>query len=287
MQRLSLITLCSSLALLGCASTGNSPYQPPRYDESHSRAFNLAHAGELVSGINDATLPADQSSRGLQDLAFGAGGALNPQFGMSSLQAGMLGFATALFGPDEQGARISFFGWIPASEASTAEAARKQMLNHIETAIRQGLTDLSASVANNKNGQENITRYPNVIGVGIREKSWGCDDITEARPHGCGVVFKVQEPRFGLIPQASGLSGNGFAFTSGDSTQYNKIIMVTEEDGTLPEDKLYAAISKHLPKGVFIYLAPRKVKSASGQKIKFPYILDQGKPELFVVPRAG
>lgn len=116
------------------------------------------------------------------------------------------------------------------------------------------------------------------------EKSWGCDDITEARPHGCGVVFKVQT-RFGLIPQASGLSGNGFAFTSGDSTQYNKIIMVTE-DGTLP-DKLYAAISKHLPKGVFIYLAPRKVKSASGSEDQVSLHSRSGKPELFVVPRAG
>ncbi|EGK1921762.1 hypothetical protein IOP19_004770 [Salmonella enterica] len=36
----------------------------------------------------------------------------------------------------------------------------------------------------------------------------------------------------------------------------------------------------------YLYLAPKSVELDNGEKVAFPYLLDQGKAELFVYPEA-
>lgn len=48
-------------ALSGCAST--SSYEPTAYKTNHSRAYNIAEAGGLVTGIQDASVPRDKLER--------------------------------------------------------------------------------------------------------------------------------------------------------------------------------------------------------------------------------
>ncbi len=57
-------------ALSGCAST--SSYEPAAYKTNHSRAYNIAEAGGLVTGIQDASVPRDKLERLTDTKTFGA-----------------------------------------------------------------------------------------------------------------------------------------------------------------------------------------------------------------------
>jgi hypothetical protein len=51
-----------------------------------------------------------------------------------------------------------------------------------------------------------------------------------------------------------------------------------------PQQAIYAAISKQLPDWAYLYLAPKSVELENGDKVAFPYLLGQGKPEFFAYP---
>lgn len=58
-------------ALSGCVST-SSNYEPSYYKANHSRAYNIAEAGGLVTGIQDASVPRDKLERMTDTKMFGA-----------------------------------------------------------------------------------------------------------------------------------------------------------------------------------------------------------------------
>ena len=277
------ILVATSIAVLlsGCASTS---YQPSAYDASHSRAYNLAHAGGLVTGIGDASVPKDTSSRDMKDVAFAASGAINPQFGLSGTQAGLLNFAAAILGPKEHGERNSVIGWVPGAVANSADEAQQYLLTQFDLAFRAALKDTGAQVSLYQ-GKENFLRNKTGVFMVIESEKWNCKPETKGIDS-CVMMAVVERPTPGTPPAFAGVAtGPSYAFTSEASAYYHKIELKNGTDSHIPQDELYAAISKHLPKGIYLYLAPKKVTTASGGKIPFPYILDQGKPELFVVSK--
>ncbi|AIJ10680.1 Hypothetical protein ETEE_p1089 (plasmid) [Edwardsiella anguillarum ET080813] len=76
-----------------------------------------------------------------------------------------------------------------------------------------------------------------------------------------------------------------WAFTSEDATQYNRIDLTNGTNAHMPQQMIYANISKKLPSWVILYLAPKGVTLGNGEKIGFPYMLENGKPEFFVYPK--
>lgn len=83
--------LCMA-ALSGCASTSAS-YEPVTYKADHSRAFNIAEAGDLKTGIQDASVPRDELERLTDTKTFGAAyvlsGYISPSIGgLSDWQGG-------------------------------------------------------------------------------------------------------------------------------------------------------------------------------------------------------
>jgi hypothetical protein len=102
----------------------------------------------------------------------------------------------------------------------------------------------------------------------------------------CSVKVKIIEPRTGTAPNfVSGVQGTAYAFTSGHETQYNYVIVSNGATSHAPQQAIYAAISKQLPAWAYLYLAPKSVNLENGDKVAFPYLLEQGKPELFVYPK--
>lgn len=269
-------------ALCGCTSTH---YEPPTYDSKHSRAYNIAEAGGLVTGIQDATVPRDKLERLTDTKTFGTAyalsGYISPQFGMTSWQGGLLNLANWAIGPKLHGARSSLIAWMPVNEAVSPTEAQAKMLSHVKVAIESALSGLDAdfSLVYEKNGSVVYHFYKN---------EWACptwvndqSDIDDM----CSIEVKMIEPLTGTAPGfISGVKGSVYAFTSGHETQYNKIVVTDGVASHTPQKTIYTALSKQLPDGVYLYLAPKTVKLQNGDKVAFPYLLEKGHPEFFVYP---
>lgn len=75
-----------------------------------------------------------------------------------------------------------------------------------------------------------------------------------------------------------------YKFTSRDKKNFNAILVSSLTNSSLLKNQIYNEISKNLPKWMFIYLAPSKVKLSSGKTIDFAYLLNQGKASFFIRP---
>jgi hypothetical protein len=121
-------------ALSGCAST--SSYEPAAYKTNHSRAYNIAEAGGLVTGIQDASVPRDKLERLTDTKTFGAAyvlsGYMSPQIGMTDWQGGLVNLANWAIGPKQHGARNSLIAWMPAKEAASPADAQGKLLVRVE-----------------------------------------------------------------------------------------------------------------------------------------------------------
>lgn len=244
MKKTLITTVALAVATLsGCAST-SSNYEPSAYKTNHSRAYNIAEAGGLITGIY-----------------------MSPQLGMTDWQGGLVNLANWAIGPKQHGARNSLVAWMPANEADSPASAQAKFLSHVKVSIESALTDLGANftLLYDKDGRLTYQFYKN---------EWGCPTWVNGQSKVadmCSVKVKIVEPRIGAAPDfVSGVQGTAYAFTSGHA----------------PQQAIYAAISKQLPAWAYLYLAPKSVELDNGEKVAFPYLLDQGKAELFVYPEA-
>lgn len=272
-------------ALSGCAST--SSYEPTAYKTNHSRAYNIAEAGGLVTGIQDASVPRDKLERLTDTKTFGAAyvlsGYMSPQLGMTDWQGGVVNLVNWVSGPKQHGARNSLIAWMPANEAVSPADAQGKLLSHVKVSIESALTDLGAdfTLLYDQDGELTYQFY---------KSEWDCPTWVNGKSKVsdmCSVKVKITEPRTGTAPSfVSGAQGAAYAFTSGHETQYNYVNVGNGAASHAPQQAIYAAISKQLPAWAYLYLAPKAVKLENGDKVAFPYLLEQGKPELFVYPQA-
>ncbi|MBJ7556980.1 hypothetical protein [Marinomonas spartinae] len=280
-----LITTVAVAALSGCAST--SSYEPTAYKTNHSRAYNIAEAGGLVTGIQDASVPRDKLERITDTKTFGAAyvlsGYISPQLGMTDWQGGLVNLANWAIGPKQHGARNSLIAWMPANEAVSPADAQGKLLSHVKVSIESALTDLGAdfTLLYDQDGELTYQFY---------KSEWDCPTWVDGKSKFrdmCVIDVKIVEPRAGTAPDfVSGAQGAAYAFTSGHESQYNYVKVSNGAASHAPQQAIYADISKQLPAWAYIYLAPKTVKLENGDKVAFPYLLEQGKPELFVYPQA-
>lgn len=283
-------TLTTTVALAvatlsGCAST--SSYEPSVYKANKSRAYNIAEAGGLVTGIQDASVPRDKLERLTDTKTFGAAyvlsGYTSPQLGMANWQGGMVNLANWAIGPKQHGARNSLIAWMPAEDAASPADAQTKFLSHVKVSIESALTDLGAdfTLLQDENGRLTYQFYKN---------EWGCPTWVNGQSKAadmCSVKVKLVEPRIGVAPDfVSSVQGSAYAFTSGHETAYNFVNVSNGTTSHAPQQVIYAAISKQLPAWAYLYLAPKSVELENGNKVTFPYLLEQGKAELFVYPES-
>ncbi|CAM3331194.1 hypothetical protein HZS38_04970 [Xenorhabdus nematophila] len=287
MNKTLITTVALAVATLsGCAST-SSNYEPSAYKANQSRAYNIAEAGGLVTGIKDAPVPRDKLERLTDTKTFGAAyvlsGYTSPQLGMTNWQGGLVNFANWAIVPKQHGARNSLVAWMPAHEADSPAKAQAKFLSHVKVSIESALTDLGAdfTLLYDKDGRLTYQFYKN---------EWGCPTWVNGQSKAadmCSVKVKLVEPRIGVAPDfVSSVQGAAYAFTSGHETAYNFVNVGNGTTSHAPQQAIYAAISKQLPAWTYLYLAPKSVELENGEKVAFPYLLEQGKAELFVYPEA-
>lgn len=272
-------TLLASLGMMiltGCATTAPEP-QP--YDPTKSRALNLAYAAGL-DRLTDQEIPKEQGQHITDSLAYNALWAhtnfVSPAPDFSSFGAGALSVAGWLFAPKEKEARNSLVAWMPRTMARTPEEAELKMDKIVKEAIEKGLADLNLEV---KKRALSISYSKYIFDKDVFEcfKGWLVKE--------CSVESIIYTPISGIAPAS--ISGKNYSafFFDPRATLYSKIEII-QFSNKVPEKAIYAAISKHLPEWAMLYLAPKEVKQEDGSRLPFPYILQQGKAELFIKPAA-
>ncbi len=281
------IALAASIILSGC---GAMEYKPLEYNESHSRAYNIARAGGLVTGISDATARRDKTGNLTSNAAFGsaytAAGFGAGVTGINGLAGGAINFLNWVSTPDSEGERNSIIAWMPADQAATPDEAKAKMVSSVTGAIEQGLGALGAK-------SEFILREDDWLIFNVLNDEWGCNAVwvngRSKSADRCLIAFRIRSPwDSGTAPSfIYGASGSVYAFTSGGSSGYSTIRISREgENRQMPQDRIYTEISKSLPSWAYIYLAPKKVELASGENVPYLVLLENGHPEFFVYPES-
>lgn len=281
MNKSAFIALLVAATLTGCAAG------PKKYNEAHSEAYNIAQAGGLIQGIRDTPVPADQLNS-LSDLALDGGwiasGFFNPNLGMSGLQGLGLHALSVAFEPEKQGARNSLIAWMPKSMAATPYEARDVLREQVKKTVAKTMEELGATsrVAIDRIDSHN----QGTIVIVFEKPEWNCTDETEK--HVCMVRAVIYPPREGNAPDfIADKESSAYRFTANHAYKYNRFELHTVKNSVTeaPEAEIITALSKNLPEWVYLYTAPNQVAfKGGGEKIAFPFMLNQGAMKLFVTP---
>jgi len=272
--------LLVSATLGGCASIT----EPHQYQDDHSEAYNVARAGGLVQAIKDTEVPRDHIgslTESMSKVGFVASGYMDPQLGMSRWQTMGVNLASELLEPDKHGARNSMMSWMPLAEAGSTEGAQAKMVAYARTAVDSALSELG--VQNEVIYDRNGTYVVQVV-----HEPWSCPEYEAGVTNLddlCRVRVRVYEPRQADAPAfIAGKQEPRYIFSSGHGRKYQRLDILASDASRLPQDQLYATISKHLPEWSYLYLAPGRVITETGEPVEFPYILNRGEAMLFLVP---
>lgn len=275
-----LATLLTTASLFGCASTSTA------YMENHSEAYNIAHAGGLVTDIKDTKVPADKVGSITESMlkgGFVGAGYASPRLGMTNWQTAGIHLLGEMLQPDSHGARNSLMAWMPLSEAGSTEDARAQLLSHVKVAIAAAMDEVGATYGT-------IFEKDGRLVVQFIKSEWNCPEYVRGKTKLgdlCRVRAQIFKPRKAASPAfIAGIQEQRYIFSSGHGRKFQRLNLLISDDSNVPEDELYAIISKNLPEWAYLYLAPGKVRMGSGETIDFPYILNNGEAKVFVIPES-
>lgn len=280
---LTLATLLTTASLFGCASTSTAPVT---YMENQSEAYNIAHAGGLVTDIEDTKVPADKVgsiTESMLKVGFVGAGYVNPQLGMTNWQTAGVNLLDEMLQPDSHGARNSLMAWMPLSEAGSTEDAQTRLLSHVKVSITAAMDEVGASY-------ETIFDKDGKLVIQFIKSEWNCPEYVSGKTELddlCRVRAQIFEPRKATSPAfIAGTQEQRYIFSSGHGRKYQSLNLLISDNSTVPEDEIYATISKNLPEWTYLYFAPGKVSMDNGETIDFPYILNNGEAKVFVIPEA-
>lgn len=262
------------ILLTGCASTST----PIQYD--NSRAHNIAHAGGLYQ-TEDKVIP----MRDFEAFKLAKAAAGNTLLLTSSVDAGLelseglgLGLLTSLLEQPDTASRNSIIAWMPIQEAASARDAQQKLLYHFNAAIETVLQEQSIHYERtNRNSEQKIEFY-------FHSADYQCPKYQAGMTNRdlCYITIEVLEPRRTMSPSFVNDGQESFAFESNHHVYYQRFRISPGKNSNIPSDALYAAISSKLPDWIFIYIAKGKIHFGK-ETIIAPYLLESGKPLLFVV----
>ncbi|WP_024608563.1 hypothetical protein [Pseudoalteromonas sp. TAB23] len=282
MNKLNILAVVLTASVLsGCTTTKT----PMVYMDNHSEAYNIAHAGGLVTDIKDTYVPADSVgsvTESMLKLGFVAGGYGSPQLGMTSWQTAGVHILGNLLEPDSHGARNSLIAWMPASEATSAEDAQNKLLSHVKLSIEKVMVDIGVKY-------ETIYEQNGKLSIYFIKDEWNCPEYSHGKTDLsdlCEVSVETYEPYKGTSPAfITGVETESYIFSPSDGRDFHNLNLVINKKSNVPEDEIYTSISEELMSWTYLYIAPAKVKMKSGDKINYPYILNKGQKKLFVTPQ--
>lgn len=260
--------------LAGCATTGSSV---------HSKAAQIGWAGGL-SDVHDTAVPQSE----IHDLdtkvynsTFNSMLLMNDNsLGLSKSSSVGFGIAAALLTPRSVSSQDSVFAWMPSTEAKNEIEAKNKLLSLEKNAIETALTSMGIKFVKYHATDKNAENYQTYQIFGGKLKN--CEPVGN-----CAIVANVKTPIANEMSPALLNQKTSYAFVLprymsnfGDSV-INIYVEKASKDNAQFKNVILSSISKELPDWVFIYSAPR-----DKEYDRFPaYILTQGKPEFFVVPK--
>ena len=272
------------LVLSGCNFT---PTHDQRFDpENHSRAYNLAQAGNLWKA-QDREVDQQDYTAAMATLsdAFGTTLLVNSDFGLgldwgASLGIGLLDFLAA---PPDQLKRDSAFFFVPVSEAPTRDDARALVFSHYRQAVQQAAQELDLALQ--QRGDDDLHQAPsNRQGVGyvLVDESRGCpgyETSVDSVHDRCRVILEITEKagQTGKAPLAIGLAEEVHFFPASDHYRYSPFWVLLPEGAELAQEVIAARISAHMPEWFYVYLAPDREAQRPAM------VLEQDEPHLFIV----
>ena len=283
-----ILVIIFSLLLTACASKSNVPY-----NESWSKAKNLAHAAGLDNKIYDQQLPASAYNKKGKLLDYKLGNVTHPAYGSSS---GVTGVSVQPYGPFENfywgwtipGAshhnEHKLFAWMPKEMAANEVIAKENMEKLLSRASLAILKEMGFQYEPAKTLSEH---------KGITFQQWylGRDDGNCSLPKkNCVLSIYIPPPSgeagapsFSFYSIASEPS---WAFEAADDEMYPRLALA---EGTgkesISENVFYQKLSARLPGWIYFYMAPNEVGTGNNnQTIAYPYVLEKGRPLLFIRP---
>ena len=267
-----------SVIMTGCASTS----QPVSYDESHSRAYNIAQAGGLYD-VSDKYVPREN----YESLQFAGSAATNSLLFTSSFGANLdltsglgLGLVTSFLEQPDTASRNSVIAWMPKSEASSTKNAQEKLLSEMKTAIESTLEEMGLEYeATNGNSERKVEFY-------FHSEEYGCPIYKPGMTNVdlCYIATEVFEPREAKAPSFVGVDEiDSYAFESNHSVYYNRFRVTPGKGSHVPSDKIYSLVSGKLPSWAYVYVASGNIQVGES-KFKTPYLLDNSEPLLFIHP---
>lgn len=274
-NQLAMLLATAPILLTGCATTST----PATYDNTHSKAFNIAQAGGLYE-VKDRPVPRSE----YESLKFTGNTATNTLLFTSSLGANMdlgadlgMGLLTSVLEQPGTASRNSVVAWMPQSEAATSEEAQAKLVKLMKVAMEDTLKEMGLSYeVTNGNSDRKVEFY-------FHNEEFGCPEYQQGMTNKdlCYIAAEIFEPRKAASPSFVSSAQNSYAFESNHNVYYHRFRVTPGRDSNVPTDQMYTAVSSKLPEWVYLYIASGQIK-INDTTVTTPYLLEQGKVHLFI-----
>ncbi len=310
--KLTTAVLCLGL-LAGCAST--SPPVEYKNNPQWSEARNVMEAAH-IHGMTDLPYKKYQEAKEealkkgmkldtgpslLGGTTFGALNYISPPTGFSSGAAGLMGVASwLLIGNDHPGLQSRIFVWMPMDTSSSPEDAQQRIIKLLDDAAEAAIREThlpDGYTANTKTIQYDSPKRPirflNISGPDCDKEYMYC---------GYGALGGFSGiPQADIAPDFLGGSNayvwhyikydHYFSHQIGQS-KYLSIArdgrgFAKEWYAVFPDVEFFQAFTRHLPKWVYVYLAPQRWSGQVDGKYalpKYPVVINQGRVFYFIEP---
>lgn len=289
-----LLGVAASLLIAGCALKLPNSSTSGNYNPQWSKAKNLTYAGGMRDQVHDQQLPAGAYNKKGKLHDHKLGNVSHPAYGSAS---GVVGVNVKPYGAFESfywgwtvpGASHysdhHMFAWMPIDMAKDEMMARDAM----ETMLSRS----SLAILEEMNYKHKAVATPFELG-GLQFRQWYLEQTgghcSFARMN-CVLSLYVPTPE--AVDQAPFYSYYSMAgqpswyFSARDESAYPRL-SITQGGGmeSISENVFYQKLSARLPGWVYFYLAPDEVGTGEENKtIAYPYLLEKGKPLLFIRPQ--
>lgn len=282
-----LYILLASALVTGCVSKST------QYNSQWSKARNLTASAGMNRQMHDQQLPATAYSKEGQLLDYKLGSITHPAYGSAS---GVSGVAIAPYGAFKRfywgwsipGASHRnthrLFAWMPKNKAPDAQAARQSFETLLTRAATAVLEDMQYQL------QPVKTPYTH---LGVPFRQWYLEragSLCSFEQMNCVLSIYIPEPAGPVITPAFAFYATAgqkaWLFHLADEARYPRVTL-SQGDGlkTMEEHVFYQKLSARLPGWAYLYMAPNQVAVGENNRtIDYPYILEKGKPLLFIRP---
>lgn len=288
------LSLISILLLGGCMASYNKPY----YKDQWSKAKNLGYAAGMEEKLYDQELPKtayDKNGKLLEDKldsifhhAYGSSGKATDDNISKATDDNISPFDRFYWGWTIPGVshhhEHRVFAWMPLNMASDIVSAKHVMESMLSRASLSILKEMNYSYQAIKNP---------FMHKGIKFKQWYLghkDGSCSLQKMNCVLSIYVAEPTGPcLAPYFAFKNIAGEAswfFAAKDNSTFPRLILA-EGDGTksINANTFYQKLSARLPGWLYFYIAPNQAGIGDNNRtVPYPYVLEKGKPLLFIRP---